>query len=90
MVLSAATVVEDRVQIKFQDDGAGILEQNLKQIFEPFFTTKRGEGGSGLGLSIIYNIVTSLMHGQISVESAAGKGTTFTLDLPLIAPAQQK
>ncbi len=77
-----------RVQIRFQDDGAGILEQDLKQIFEPFFTTKRGEGGSGLGLSIIYNIVTSLLHGQINVESSVGKGTIFTLDLPLIAPNQ--
>ena len=86
MRLSASTPVPERVQIRFQDDGAGILEQDLKQIFEPFFTTKRGEGGSGLGLSIIYNIVTSLLAGQISVESAVGKGTVFTLDLPLIAP----
>ena len=87
MLLSASTPVAERVQIRFQDDGAGILEQDLKQIFEPFFTTKRGEGGSGLGLSIIYNIVTSLLHGQISVESSVGKGTVFTLDLPLTAPA---
>jgi signal transduction histidine kinase len=86
MVLSASLLSADRVQICFQDDGAGISEHNLTQIFEPFFTTKRGQGGSGLGLSIIYNIVTSLLHGHISVESTVGKGTTFTLDLPLNAP----
>ncbi len=89
MVLSAATPVQDRVQIRFEDNGAGIPEANLSQIFEPFFTTKRGQGGSGLGLSIIFNIVTSLLHGHISVESAVGKGTVFTLDLPLNAPIHE-
>ena len=86
MLLSASTPVPERVQIRFQDDGAGILERDIRQIFEPFFTTRRGEGGSGLGLAIIYNIVTSLLHGEISVESVVGKGTTFILDLPLEAP----
>jgi signal transduction histidine kinase/putative methionine-R-sulfoxide reductase with GAF domain len=89
MHLSATSHDKDRVLILFRDDGTGILEQNLRQIFEPFFTTKRDEGGSGLGLSIIYNIVTTLLNGKISVESAVGKGTTFTLDLPLIAPNQE-
>jgi signal transduction histidine kinase len=55
----------------------------------PFFTTKLGQGGSGLGLSISYNIVTSLMGGQISVHSSRD-GTTFTLDLPLTAPEHQR
>jgi signal transduction histidine kinase len=86
MLLSASLVSADRVRICFQDDGVGISEHNLTQIFEPFFTTKRGQGGSGLGLSIIYNIVTSLLQGHISVESTVGKGTLFTLDLPLSAP----
>jgi len=48
-----------------------------------------GQGGSGLGLSISYNIVTSIFNGQISVQSTVGSGTTFTLDLPLVAPQQQ-
>ncbi len=83
MRLSARQITADRVQIEFWDDGVGIPEQNLKRIFDPFFTTKTGQGDSGLGMSIIYNIVTSLLNGQIRVDSKSGAGTTFTLDLPL-------
>ncbi len=67
---------------------ARLLNADLKRIFDPFFTTKLGLGGSGLGLSISYNIVTSLLNGQITVQSAHGVGTTFTLELPLLAPQQ--
>jgi len=85
MHLVASTPVEGRVLISFSDDGDGIAPENLGRIFDPFFTTKLGQGGSGLGLSISYNIVTSLLGGQIAVSSS-GAGTTFTLDLPLQAP----
>ncbi|MEN9866370.1 MAG: hypothetical protein RL748_1960 [Pseudomonadota bacterium] len=78
----------ERVVIEFQDNGKGIDAKHLKRIFEPFFTTKMGQGGSGLGLSISYNIVTSLLNGSIRVESIPGQGTSFTLDLPLQAPAR--
>jgi signal transduction histidine kinase len=88
MVLSAATPVEGRVLIEFRDDGAGIAPEHLTRIFDPFFTTKLGQGGSGLGLSIIYNIVTALLGGQVTVISSAHGGTCFTLDLPLYAPIQ--
>jgi signal transduction histidine kinase/tetratricopeptide (TPR) repeat protein len=84
--LTAQLLNADTVQIQFRDDGNGISEANLKRIFDPFFTTKLGLGGSGLGLSISYNIVTSLLNGQITVNSAPGTGTTFTLELPLNAP----
>jgi signal transduction histidine kinase len=83
--LLAATPVEDRVLISFSDNGGGIAQENLTRIFDPFFTTKLGQGGSGLGLSISYNIVTSLLGGQIAVDSSDA-GTTFTLDLPISAP----
>lgn len=81
--LSAGMLGTDKVQIRFQDSGMGIGPQDLARIFEPFFTTKLGQGGSGLGLHISYNIVTSLLEGQIRVESTQGRGTTFILDLPL-------
>ena len=85
--LRAATSAEHpgRVQLVFGDNGGGIAPAHMSRIFDPFFTTKLGQGGSGLGLSISYNIVTSLLGGQISVQSSPA-GTVFTLDLPLVAP----
>ncbi len=87
MRLSARMGAEGRVLVEFSDNGGGIAPQHLGRIFDPFFTTKLGQGGSGLGLSISYNIVTALLGGQITVDSSADKGTCFTLDLPLTAPA---
>jgi signal transduction histidine kinase len=58
----------------------------LPNIFDPFFTTRRGQGGSGLGLHIVYNIVTGTLGGRIEVASQLGHGTRFTLVLPLKAP----
>lgn len=83
MTISAQRLGNDQVQITFKDNGVGIPEDFLHRIFEPFFTTKLGHGGSGLGLNVTYNIVTSLLGGQIFVESVMGEGTTFRLELPL-------
>ena len=83
MKISASLLSTDRVQIKFEDNGIGIKEEYLHRIFEPFFTTKLGQGGSGLGLNVTYNIVTSLLGGQIRVESVLGEGTSFYLELPI-------
>ncbi len=88
MRLSARQEVAERVLIEFFDNGVGIVESDIKRIFDPFFTTKMGQGGSGLGLSISYNIVTSLLNGMISVQSSLEHGTRFILDLPLVAPLQ--
>ncbi len=86
MQLQARVVRNTLVEIRFSDDGVGIAAENLKRIFDPFFTTKLGQGGSGLGMSISYNIVTSLFGGELEVESTPGQGTRFVLRLPLVAP----
>lgn len=57
--------------------------ENLSKIFDPFFTTKRGQGGSGLGLHIIYNLVTQKLGGAIRCESEVGTGTRFVIELPV-------
>ncbi|HPQ40086.1 MAG TPA: ATP-binding protein [bacterium] len=68
--------------IVFSDDGTGIPEDILPKIFDPFFTTKRGKGGSGLGLHIIFNLVTNTLKGEIHCESQPGEGTRFVIRIP--------
>jgi len=70
------------VVIEVKDSGMGIEVKNKDRIFEPFFTTKSSSGGTGLGLSVTYGIVTD-HGGTIDVESSSGKGSTFTVWLPL-------
>jgi signal transduction histidine kinase len=69
-------------QIEIQDNGCGIAPENLPKIFDTFFTTKRAVHGVGLGLSVCYNIVHQ-HGGTIAVESEVGKGSTFTVRLPV-------
>ena len=71
------------VEISCQDNGKGIAEHNLSKIFDPFFTTKRGNGGTGLGLNIVYNLVTTQLNGTIEAESVEGEGTTFKIRFPI-------
>ncbi len=70
------------VRVHYSDDGRGIPEEVRQHVFEPFFTTRRSQGGSGLGLHIVYNLVTQRLGGTIAVDSEAGKGTAFTIDIP--------
>jgi PAS domain S-box-containing protein len=71
------------VRLRVRDSGKGIAPENLDTIFEPFFTTKGVEGGSGLGLAVVYGIVKQ-NGGQVTVASEPGAGTTFTIYLPLV------
>ncbi|MCK5735528.1 MAG: PAS domain S-box protein [Spirochaetaceae bacterium] len=68
--------------LNFSDDGCGIPDEMQNRIFEPFFTTGRGKGNTGLGLSIIYNLVTEVLQGDIECTSSVGKGTTFRISCP--------
>lgn len=86
ITIKARGYADGSVALYFSDDGSGIAAGDQPRIFDPFYTTKSGEGGSGLGLSIVYNIVTGVLGGSISVESRAGAGTTFTLTMPQVAP----
>ncbi|WP_026098450.1 trifunctional serine/threonine-protein kinase/ATP-binding protein/sensor histidine kinase [Kamptonema formosum] len=72
----------DRVIFEYTDDGKGIPPENLSRIFDPFFTTKRGQGGTGLGLHLLYNLVTQKLQGTIECESQVGAGTKFLMTLP--------
>ncbi|MFZ6771707.1 GAF domain-containing sensor histidine kinase [Undibacterium sp. SXout7W] len=83
MQIGAKKIMNDRVQVIFVDNGCGIPPENLRRIFDPFFTTKLGRGGSGLGLSIVHTLVSSIMGGKIDVQSTPGKGCRFTLLLPI-------
>ncbi|HEY49167.1 MAG TPA: PAS domain S-box protein [Dehalococcoidia bacterium] len=74
----------DIIRISFKDDGPGIASENLERIFEPFFSTRDTGEGTGLGLSICHGIVAE-HNGQIYAQSELGKGTTFIVELPLIA-----
>jgi len=81
-------VANGTVQLKIMDNGVGMELPVLTRIFDPFFTTRLGQGGSGLGLAISHRIVTSLLGGKLTVESAPGHGTCFTVSFPTKAPAQ--
>jgi signal transduction histidine kinase len=84
--ISASLLPEKQVEMVVSDNGGGIPEANISRIFDPFFTTKLGHGGSGLGLSIVYNLVTVVLGGSISVESTLNNGARFVILLPVSAP----
>lgn len=75
----------DDMTLSLRDGGKGISKENLKKIFDPFFTTNRKGGGTGLGLHIVANIVSQNLKGKIVCESEVGRGTTFTITLPMNA-----
>lgn len=70
------------VVIHYTDNGRGLSESELDKLFDAFYTTKRGEGGSGLGTHIMYNLVTQTLSGQIEAQSAFGEGLQYTIRFP--------
>jgi signal transduction histidine kinase len=80
--IKAARTALDRIEISVIDDGVGMPDSVRARVFDPFFTTRRGEGGVGLGLHVVYNLVTRLLDGTITCESQPGAGTRFRISLP--------
>ncbi|MBI9100043.1 MAG: HAMP domain-containing histidine kinase [Spirochaetaceae bacterium] len=77
---------ENLLQIFFFDDGKGISELNLSRIFDPFFTTMRGNGGKGLGLHLVYNIITYKLKGHIDCISKEDEFSCFIMTIPANIP----
>ncbi|MEQ8395087.1 PAS domain S-box protein [Thalassobaculum sp.] len=77
---------QSAVDLVFHDDGNGMAQSTVRRIFDPFFTTKLGDGGSGLGMHIVYNIVAQVLGGRIEARSPPGGGAEFHLILPAKAP----
>ena len=83
--ISARPRGSDDVEIIFADNGAGMTPDVQRQAFDPFFTTRRNEGGTGLGLHIVYNLVTQQLGGRMMLDSRLGQGTTFRIIIPRVA-----
>lgn len=86
ITLAGGPAAEGRIELICRDDGVGMSAAVQKRMFEPFFTTKRGQGGSGLGMHIVYSLVTGLMGGDLIVSSQPGAGTEIRMTLPVFAP----
>lgn len=81
-IVIAASYVNNMLSMTFKDDGNGMKPEVIKKVFDPFFTTKRANGGTGLGMNIIYNLVNEKLLGTIGVSSEIDKGTTFSFEIP--------
>ena len=83
-----ARQVRDDIDIFVSDDGIGMSEEVQRRALDPFFTTRRNEGGTGLGLHIIFNLVTQQLGGRLTFESRLGWGTRFRITIPCVAPGE--
>ncbi|HSC79816.1 MAG TPA: PAS domain-containing sensor histidine kinase [Chitinolyticbacter sp.] len=88
--IHAALLDARNVQLVYQDDGRGIPEPLRRRVFDPFFTTRLGQGGSGLGLYIVYNLIYNVLGGKLALDDAPGGGARFTVTLPITAPHPQE
>ena len=75
--------LSEQLHINYADDGIGIDQSMKSKIFDPFTTTKRGSGGSGLGMHLVYNLVTQALDGHIAVEDTSSQGVNFDIAFPV-------
>ena len=83
IIIKAYLDKSNNLNLIYKDNGKGLSDEVKSKIFDPFFTTKRREGGSGLGMSIVYNLVTSSLNGSIHIQSEENMGTQFNIKIPL-------
>jgi signal transduction histidine kinase len=88
IALAAKAPDDDHIEITIADNGVGMTSEVLRQAFDPFFTTRRNAGGTGLGLHIVYNLITQKLGGRLTLESKPGHGTTFRMTLPRLADSK--
>jgi signal transduction histidine kinase len=81
--ISVNMISEGKIRMTYKDNGKGIPEHLRKRIFDPFVTTKRGQGGSGLGMHLVYNLVTQALNGSISITSEESLGVEFEIIFPV-------
>lgn len=86
-IVARTTNLGTDVELVCRDDGIGMSRNTSERVFEPFFTTKLGKGGSGLGMAIVYRLVSEVLGGSIHLESNEGDGSAFRLVIPRIAPS---
>jgi signal transduction histidine kinase len=84
--VTLALAGERDYQLTVRDFGRGIPPADLERVFEPFFTTGRGSGGTGLGMTIVYNLATAALKGRIDIDSTLGHGTEVRLVFPRVVP----
>ncbi len=82
MNIDVTIASEDKLCVRYHDNGRGMNEDERAKVFEPFFTTKRSQGGTGLGLHIVFNLVTQRLNGTIRCESEPNVGTSFLIEIP--------
>ncbi|NQY64525.1 MAG: hybrid sensor histidine kinase/response regulator [Alteromonadaceae bacterium] len=82
-IIITVTKEKDCIRMLYTDDGKGMDEEQLKRVFEPFYTTRRGSGGSGLGMYMVYNLVTNKLKGEVKCSSEIGKGIKVDICFPV-------
>ena len=81
-ILFDISVLNNELMFIYRDTGKGMDTKTVMSVFEPFFTTKRGKGGTGLGMHIVYNLVTQKLKGKITCSSSPNQETEFVIKMP--------
>ncbi|MCH8529833.1 MAG: hypothetical protein LAT65_03180 [Saccharospirillum sp.] len=79
---STPKIDQEHLQLLYEDDGKGMTEETIRHIFDPFYTTRRSRGGSGLGMNIVFNLITAKLKGKIRILNAPQQGCRLAIQLP--------